>query len=302
MKNAGKMIKKTGIVISMACVVSLMSLLTTQAAEQITTAGSSTIRPIVNKASVAFKKTHPGVGFVVGGGGSSHGVKAVGTGEVMIGQASRYIKDKEMQKYPKLVPFMVGLDGIAMIVNKNNPLGSITKEQVQNIFTGRVTNWKDVGGNDAPIVLISKEEGRSTLELFLKYFGLEAKETGEGRNMKMVHKKKGDSAFGTAEAKLIGPNKEAIAAVSTKTNAIAYVSIGTAQEIAKKGGRLKLLDLDGVPATIQNVGNETYPLRRPLHVITNGDPQGTVKEFIDFILSDEGQKIVEALEFIKVSS
>ena len=85
-----------------------------------------------------------------------------------------------------------------------------------------------------------------------------------------MHKKKGDKAFGTITARLIGPNKEAIAQVSTKPNAIAYVSVGTAQEIARKGARIKLLELDGVAATITNVGNETYPLRRPLHVVTYG--------------------------------
>jgi phosphate transport system substrate-binding protein len=300
MKKAGNALKKTGWIFVFACMVSLVLLPGVQAAEKITTAGSSTVRPIVDKAATAFKKTHPGVTFIVGGGGSSHGVKAVATGEVMIGQASRFIKEKEMKQYPDLVPFKIGLDGIAVIVNKNNPLNAITREQVQDIYTGRITNWKEIGGHDAPIMLVSKEEGRSTLELFLKYFDLEAKETGEGRNTVMVHKKKSDSAYSTATAKLIGPNKEAIASVSTKPDAIAYVSVGTAQQIAHKGGRIKLLDLDDVPATIENVGNETYPLRRPLHVITKGEPTGTVKQFIDFLLSNEGQKIVESLEFIKV--
>ena len=271
------------------------------AAEKITTAGSSTIRPIVDKAAKAFKKTHSDVSFVIGGGGSSHGVKAAGTGEVNIGQASRDIKTNEMETYPNLVPFKIGLDGIAIIVNSSNSLTAITKEQVQDIYTGKITNWKEIGGNDTPITLITKEEGRSTLELFLKYFDLEVEEHGSGSSAVMVHKKKGDKDFGTKTAHLIGPNKEAIAQVSTKPNAIAYVSVGTAQEIAHKGGRIKLLDLDGVGASIVNVGNETYPLRRPLHLLTNGVPQGTVKQFIDFIMSDEGQKIVESLEFIRVN-
>ena len=148
---------------------------------------------------------------------------------------------------------------------------------------------------------ISKEEGRSTLDLFLKYFDLEAKEAGEGRKKAMIHKTKDDAAFSTVEAKLIGANKEAIATVSTKPNSIAYVSIGTAQEIIQKGGRIKMLDLDGVKSTIQNVANETYPLRRPLHLITNGPPQGNVNDFIDFFLSVDGQKIVKSHEFISVT-
>lgn len=292
--------RKAGIRLVLSILFCIVSVGYAHSQEKITTAGSSTIRPIVDKASRAFKKTHPDVSFVIGGGGSSHGVKAAGTGEVHIGQASRNIKDEEMKAYPDLVPFKIGLDGIAIIINSSNPVNAVTKSQVQDIYTGKVTNWKEVGGNDAPITLISKEEGRSTLELFLKYFGLEAKEQGTGSDTVMLHKKKIDTAFGAKNAQLIGPNKEAIAKVSTKPNAIAYVSVGTAQEIAKKGAKIKVVDLDGVPATIENVGNETYPLRRSLHVITKGQPQGSVKEFIDFLMSDDGQKIVESLEFIKI--
>ncbi|GAB4336881.1 MAG: phosphate ABC transporter substrate-binding protein [Desulfobulbaceae bacterium] len=290
-----------GIIATIVFLALALAINSAQGAEKITTAGSSTVRPIVDDGAKAFKKTHPDVQFVVGGGGSSHGVKAVGTGEVDIGQASRYIYEKEMKQFPNLVPFMVGLDGIAVIVNAANPVNAVTKKQVQDIYSGKITNWKEVGGKDAPIQLITKDEGRSTLDLFLKYFGLEVKEVGEGRNMRMLHKAKGDQAFPAVEALIIGPNKEAIANVITKPNAIAYVSIGTAQEIAAKGGRLKLLDLDGVKASIENVANETYPLRRPLHVITNGPPQGTVKEFIDFLLGPEGQQIVRSHEFITVN-
>ena len=270
-------------------------------AEKITTAGSSTIFPIIQDASKAFRKTHPDVTFVVGGGGSSHGVKAAGTNEVNIGQASRDLKDSEMKAYPNLVPFKIGLDGIAVIVNSGNPLDSVTKKQVQDIYTGKITNWKELGGDDAPIYLIAKEEGRSTLELFLHYFDLESKERGEGANASTVHKTKDDPDFSTVAASLIGANKEAIAKVITRPSAIAYVSIGTAQEIAQKGGRVKLLDLDGVKATIQNVANETYPLRRPLHIVTNGTPQGVVKEFVEFLMGDEGQKIVKSHEFITIN-
>lgn len=271
------------------------------AAEKITTAGSSTIFPIIQDAAKAFQQTHPDVTFVVGGGGSSHGVKAAGTNEVNIGQASRDIKDSEMKAYPNLVPFKIGLDGVAVIVSSANPLNAISKKQVQDIYTGKITNWKELGGDDAPIQLIAKEEGRSTLELFLHYFDLESKEIGTGANKITVHKTKEDADFSTAEASIIGANKEAIAKVITKTNAIAYVSIGTAQEIAHKGGKVKLLDLDGVKATIENVANETFPLRRPLHVVTNGEPKGAVKEFIDFLLSEDGQKIVKSHEFITVN-
>lgn len=269
--------------------------------EKITTAGSSTIRPIVEKASKAFKKNHPGVEFVIGGGGSSHGVKSAGNGDVSIGQCSRNLKEKEKKQWKDLVAYKIGLDGVAIIVNKKNPISKITKQQVQDIYSGRITNWEELGGSDAPVFLISKEEGRSTLDLFLKYFELEAKEIGKGRAAIMVHRKKGANEFSRVKAKLIGPNKEAIAAISTKKNGIAYVSVGTAQEVAAKGGRIKLLELDGVPATIENVASESYPFRRPLNLVTKGKAKGVVKEFIDFLTGKEGKKIVTSLEFIPVN-
>ena len=285
------------------------------AGTEITVAGSSTVRPIIEQAALDFKKTHSNVKFVIGGGGSSHGVKSVATGEVLLGLASRAIKDKETEKWNDLVPVKIGLDGIAVIVNSKNPVKKVTKQQIQDIYTGKITNWKEVGGKNARISLISKEEGRSTLELFLKYFELEAQEIGKGKSAVMAHRKKPKEVkkeengeivkepaeeFSKVTAKLIGPNREAIAAVSVKSNVIAYVSVGTAQEVAAKGGRIRLLKLDGVVATVNNVANETYPLRRPLNVITKGQARGSVKEFIDFLTSEQGQKIVSSLEFVPV--
>ena len=148
--------------------------------------------------------------------------------------------------------------------------------------------------------MVSKEKGRSTLDLFLEYFGLEAEERSEEGAKVVVDRKKGTNGYSTVTAKLIGPNREAIAAISTEPNAIAYVSVGTAQEVASKGGRVKLLDLDGVPATVAHMANETYPSRRPLHVVTKGQPEGILKEFIDFLTGEEGQTIVSSLEVIPV--
>ena len=176
-----------------------------------------------------------------------------------------------------------------------------------------IRDRKEIGGKDSPIILISKEEGRSTLDLFLKYFALEGKEVGEGKKKVMVHRKippkpakdaKPPTAepFSTVKAQLIGPNKEAIAALMTKPSAIAYVSVGTGQEMAAKTkGRIKLLDLDGVKATVANVASGKYPLRRPLNVMTKGKPTGLAKDFIDFLTGPEGQKIVSSQGFIPIS-
>lgn len=268
------------------------------AAEKITVAGSSTIRPIVQKAANIFKKSHPDVRFIIGGGGSSHGVKSAGNGDVSIGMASRNLYDKEKERFKDLRPHKIGLDGIAIITNSKNPVSEVTREQIREIYTGKITNWKDMGGEDKPILLRSMEEGRSTLDLFLDYFGLESKMIGKGRAAIMVHRAKGTGEYANAGARPVGPNLEALASVSIKTNVIAYVSVGTAQEVAGKGGRVKLLTLDGVEATVDNVAAEVYPWRRPLQVITKGNPEGVVGEFIKFLTSDKGREIVASFEFI----
>jgi len=294
--------KKIGMLVLFVSALFMISVAGVQAAEKITTAGSNTVRAVVAGAAQAFKKTHPDVSFVVGGGGTPKAFEGLMAGEIDLGQMSRPLKEKDMKKIPDLMAFTIAMDGIAVLVNSDNPVTAITKEQIQDIYTGKITNWKEIGGNDAPIILISKGEGRSTTELFLKYFGMEAEGVGEEPQRMMVHKKKGDSAFGTAKAQMIIKTKAALGFLSTKKNAIIYVSLGPAQKLAEKSGRVRLLDLDGIPATIENVSNEIYPLRRPLNVITKGQPQGSVKEFIDFMLSEEGQNIVESLDFIKVAA
>ena len=280
----------------------MISVAGVQAAEKITTAGSNTVRSVVAAEAAAFKKAHPDVSFVVGGGGTPKAFEGLKTGKINLGQVSRPLKEKDMKKIPDLVAFTIAMDGIAVLVNSTNPVTAITKEQVQDIYTGKITNWKEISGNDAPIILVSKGEGRSTTELFLKYFGMEAEGIGEGKQRMLMHKKKGDSASSTAKAKIIIKTKAALGFLSTKKNAIVYVSLGPAQKLAEKTGRIRLLDLDRIPATIENVSHEIYPLRRPLNVITKGQPQGTVNEFIDFMLSEEGQNIVESKEFIKVAT
>lgn len=270
-----------------------------QATERITTGGSTSVSSIVNMASFVFKKTNHDASFIVNGGGSSFGIKAVGSGKITIGQSSRNLKEKEMLEYPDIVPFKIGMDGVAMVVNAKNPVKKITKQQVQDIYTGKITNWKYLGGDDATINIFSKEEGRSALEIFLKYFKLEAKVIGKGQKKNMVHKRKDDYELGNAHAKIVGSNKKVLGLISTDPYSIGYVSIGCAERVAQIGRRIHLLELDGIAATTKNVSNETYPLRRPLYVLTKGQPQGTVKEFIDFLQSAEGQKIVESMEFIR---
>ena len=268
------------------------------AGDAITIAGSSTVQPVVEDAAKAFEAANPGTRFVISGGGSSHGVQACAAGQITIGMSSRNVSDKERAESPDLVQVKLATDGIAIIVHKDNPLTAITKEQLQKVYSGQITNWSELGGTNSPIVLIAKQEGRSTLELFNEYVGLEHQVNGEGPAARMVHKVKGGTTFSTVTAQMIGQNREAIGQIMTKPNAIAYVSVGTAQEVAAKGGKVKCLDLEGIAATVDNVASGAYPLLRPLTVVTKGAPTGTAKAFINYLMGPDGQALAAKHEFV----
>ena len=290
-----KKLNVTRMIMAVVCGFTLLSAGSLFAQDTIKIEGSSTVRPVVSAAASTFGQENS-VTFKIKGGGSSHGVKSVAEGKVDIGNASRYLKDKEKSKWPNLVPHLIGNDAVAIIVNKHVGIEALTKKQVQAIYTGKITNWKELGGADLPISLISKEHGRSTLDLFLKYAGLEAKETGKF----MVHQVKGGQGFSTVKARIIGANQQALAQVAGKKGAIGYVSIGDALVFAKKTGKIRIPSLDGVEANLTNVKNSTFPICRPLHVVTNGPPRGKVKKFIDYLLSTEGQKILVSRQLSNV--
>lgn len=259
-------------------------------------AGSSTIRPVVSDAAALFEKKHPVV-FQIEGGGSSHGVKTVASGLVDLGNASRNLKPSEAQQWPELQAHTIGYDGVAMIVHKDVGIDALSKENVQALYTGKIQNWQELGGADLAVKLISKESGRSTLDLFLKYAGLEVQETDDGM---MVHRVEGETAYSDTKARIVGANNKVLLQVAWKPGSIGYVSIGAAKEFEKQAGKIILPSLDGIEATIDNVKNGTFPITRPLNVCTKGDPQGMVKTFVDFLLSAEGQKVVTSHVFVPV--
>jgi phosphate transport system substrate-binding protein len=245
--------------------------------QKITITGASTIAPLALEIGKRFEKLNKGVRVDVQTGGSSRGVNDARNGLAQIGMVSRPLKSDEAD----LKAFPIANDGVCMIIHKSNPVNALTNDQVKAIYTGRVTNWKDVGGKDAAITVAHKAEGRSTLELFLNFYGLKNSEVKAGV--------------------IVGDNLQDIKSVATNPSAIGYVSIGSAEYEAEAGSPIKLLPMDGVAANVANVRDGKFPLSRPLNLVTKEPPQGLVKRFIDFAQSKEVHDLVKEQYFVPLA-
>ena len=173
------------------------------------------------------------------------------------------------------------LNGKGIILHKDNPVKTMTDAQIVAIYTGKITNWRDVGGRDARITVVNKAEGRSTLELFLHHFNL--------KNSQIV-----------AQV-VIGDNQQGIKSVAGNPGAIGYVSIGTAEYEAGQGTPIRMLPMNGVVASVSNVANGTFPLARPLNRVTKTAPLGLAKRFIDFARSEAVNDLVKSQYFVPVT-
>jgi phosphate transport system substrate-binding protein len=235
--------------------------------ETITIAGSTTIQPLAELFAEEFMAKNSNVRVDVQGGGSSVGVKAAGQKTADIGMASREIKDSEMTEFPEIKVFVIARDGIAIVANADVAVDNLTIEQIKGIFGGTITNWKEVGGADANIIVVSREEGSGTRSAF--------EEMVLGEEVLMT------------ETAILQPSNGSIrTTVSTTPNAVGYLSFGYLDDT------VKAISVEGVAPTEENASNGSYPVVRPLNMITFGEPQGIVKSFLDYILSDLGQGIV----------
>lgn len=244
---------------------------------QIVLTGSSTIAPLVAEIAKDFEALHPGVRIDVQSGGSSRGVADTRRGLADIGMVSRDLKNEEGD----LTAFTIARDGVGVIVHRDNPVDSLSDEQIVAIYTNRINNWNEVGGPDAPITVVNKAEGRSTLELFVEHFQLDNKQI------------QADT--------IIGDNEQGIKTIAGNPNAIGYVSIGTAEYDATHDIPIKLLPLSGVAASIENVRSGTFPLARPLNLVVKNKPTGVTAEFIEFARSREVHPIILEQYFVPLS-
>jgi len=239
--------------------------------------GSSTVAPLVSEIAKRFEARHSDVRIDVQMGGSSRGISDVRQGISDIGMISRPLKENEKD----ITAFPIALDGITMIVHESNPIDELTNEEIIGIYTGKITNWGEVGGSDAPITVVSKAEGRGTLDLFLKYFQLKSQDI--------------------KPHVIIGDNEQGVKTVSGNENSIGFVSVGTAEYDAGIGIPVKPLPLNGVAASTENIRNGDFPLSRKLNLVTNARPEGLVEKFIEFAGSNEVADIIEEQYFVTIS-
>jgi phosphate transport system substrate-binding protein len=230
----------------------------------VTLAGSTAFQPFAEKLAEKYMSTNKDVQINVQGGGSAVGIQSTISGAADIGMADLLELPPEAKD---LAATVVARDGIAIIVNPINGVTSITKAQAHDIFAGKISNWKDLGGMDAAISVISREEGSGTRRSFDK----------------MVLK--GDALSPTALFQ--NSNGTIREAVASDPNAIGYVSIGLVND------KVKPLSFDNVTPTNDNVKAGTYPLARPVFFLTKGEAKDHVKMFLDFVMSPESQKTLE---------
>ena len=254
--------------------------------------GSDTMVNLAQAWAEKYMELNPQDFISVTGGGSGTGLSALISGTCEIAMSSRNIKNKEIELAGKkgIKPFEIkaALDGLAVVVNPKNPVDKLTIEQLAQIFTGKITNWKQVGGPDSKIVILSREVNSGTHVYFKEH---------------VLRKNAPTSTEEFAPSALMLSSSQAIAdEVAGNPDAIGYYGMGYISNKQKAVHLAKDPNSEFVVPTIDNVISGKYPISRPLLLYTNGEPQGLVKKIVDFALSKEGQDIVLKTDFVPVSS
>jgi phosphate transport system substrate-binding protein len=253
--------------------------------------GSDTMINLAQAWAEKYMEKNPSEFVAVTGGGSGTGFSSLISGTCDIAMSSRNIKDKEvaLAKQKGINPYeiKVALDGLAVLVNPKNPVSKLTIEQLAQIFTGKITNWKEVGGEDKKIVILSREVNSGTHVYFKEH---------------VLRKGDTNSQEEFAPTALLLSSSQAIAdEVANNISAIGYYGMGYISPKQKPISVAKDEKSEFIYPNIENVVNGKYPISRPLFLYTNGQPQGLVKKFVDFCLSPEGQDTVLKTDFVPIT-
>lgn len=250
-------------------------------------AGSTTVLPIVSRAAERFQSRNPSVQITVNAGGSGVGVHGTGTGRLDIGLTSREITPRENKRYANsgLHTTVIGRDAVACVISSeiyNSGVHSLSRKQIGDIYLGKITNWQQVGGPDRQIIVIDKETHRGTRHVFMQF--LFDKTNARAPGARLV------TGSNNEEQSKITQSDAAIGMLS-----IAWINDDVAGIGIREGSQI-------IEPTLDNVRSGRFPIARNLNLITSGQPQGAVKQFIDYLLSPEGQEMVEASGYIPINS
>src|SRR5574339_362544 len=261
------------------------------AARYIENKGSDTIVNLALAWAERYQAEHPDVRISVTGGGSGTGIASLINGTVDIANASRQIKPEEVAEAKAngvdSMEHVIARDAIAVIVHPQNPVDRLTLKQISDIYSGKINNWQEVGGEDRPIVRLSRETNSGTHVYFLETV------------LRMGNSK--DKTLFSTDTLLLPSSEGNIAEVRQNPNAIGYDGLGYVPDDLKMIAIAKEAGGEYVLPAIETVNDKTYPIARDLYMYTNGEPTGTVKQYLDWILSPEAQQIVADLGFVPVS-
>ncbi|MEI6846836.1 MAG: phosphate ABC transporter substrate-binding protein [Chlorobiaceae bacterium] len=270
-----KLIKK--IVLSCA-VFGLMASGTAQAAGKIVIDGSTTVGPIAKAFAGYFTKT-TGIQVIVSESGSGNGAKSLINKTCDIATMSRAMKDNELTaakaKGVKPVEHVIALDGLAIVVHPGNRVNALTKAQIRGIYMGKYTNWSQVGGPNAAIIVIQRESNSGTQDSF--------KELVMGKDNPISKRVETQASNGAIKSR-----------VATTPAAVGFIGLGFVDN------SVKALLVDGIEPDVKTVKNGTYPIHRPLFMYTNGQPTGAVKQFIDLAKTAEGKNLISESGFVNI--
>jgi len=269
--------KRIAMIFSLLSMFMLAASVASAAQTEIIINGSTTVLPVMQKAGEAFMAANPDISLAISGGGSGNGIKALNEGLCDVAMSSRDIKPTEVEqgKAKGVTPFKtaVAVDALVPVVHLDNPVKGLSIDQLRDIYAGKITNWKEVGGRDENIVVISRDTSSGTYETWEQII--------------MGKEKVAPSAL------LQASNGAVVQAVAKNKKALGYIGFGYLNNTLKK------LDVDGMEATAEAAVSKKWPIARELYVFTNGAPEGAVKKLLDFLVDPQkGQKAVAEIGFI----
>ncbi|MDD3768602.1 phosphate ABC transporter substrate-binding protein [Aminobacterium sp. EBM-42] len=261
-----------------AILVATLAVSGTAFAAELVIKGSTTVLPIAQSAAEKYMTAHPEVAITVSGGGSGNGIKAIIDGTTDIADSSRFIKNEEVKAavekgtYP--VPFGIAMDALIPVVHPSNPVQDLSIEQLKKIYMGEIKNWKDVGGSNKPIAIVSRDTSSGTYETW---------------ESKILQGERVDK-----RALIVASNGAMVQTVAKNENAVGYIGLGYLND------SVKALKVEGISGNKENALNGTFPVSRYLYMFTKEWPSGDILNFINFVLSDEGQKLVGEAGFVPI--